>query len=108
MKPLAVLLGIFGLLMTLLVLSPGRPATAQARSGGSAPGRFVPMIPPAAGDKTYANFVWVLDTSTGEVTAYRLASISDDAGKVQAWVTEQLLTDSQYMKLQQTLGTKQP
>nr|MBP9714528.1 hypothetical protein [Sterolibacterium sp.] len=28
-------------------------------------GRYVPIPPPAAGDKTYANFLWVLDTATG-------------------------------------------
>lgn len=62
-------------------------------------GRFLPIPPPAAGDKTYANFLWVLDTATGYVAAYRMASMKNDKGEHGLWVTERLLSEAEYYQL---------
>ena len=69
-------------------------------------GRFVAIQPPAAGDSTYHNFIWVLDTTTGKMNAFRISSINDNAGKHTAWITERLLTDYEYYQLQQQIEKK--
>lgn len=65
---------------------------------GKAAGRYVALQPPPAGDNTYGNFLWVLDTVTGNVLAYRISSIKDAQGKHDAWVTERLLTEEEYAR----------
>lgn len=57
--------------------------------------RFVALQPPPAGDNTYGNFLWVLDSVTGEVTAYRIASMKADSGKHEFWMTERLVTEKE-------------
>ena len=59
-------------------------------------GRYVAIQPPAAGEHTMDNFMWVLDTYTGDMRAYRIVNIKDDSGKVQGWVTERLPWDTEY------------
>lgn len=61
--------------------------------------RFVAVQPPAAGDKTYANFLWVVDSVTGYVTAYRIAEVKDENGTHETWVTERILNEVEYYQL---------
>ena len=67
-------------------------------SVGKSTGRFVALQPPPAGDNTYGNFLWVLDTVTGNVVAYRISSVKDAQGNLDAWVTERLLTEAEYAR----------
>jgi len=69
-------------------------------------GRFVSIQPPSAGDGTYHNFIWVLDTATGKMNAFRIAQIKDSNGKLDAWITEKLLTDYEYYQLKQQQENK--
>lgn len=78
-------------------LGSGVAAQAQPPAASTRPtARFVALQPAAAGENTLQNFLWVLDAATGEVVAYRIASVKDDAGKHDLWMTERLLTEEEY------------
>lgn len=62
-------------------------------------GRFVALQPPAAGEKTYANFLWVVDTATGYVSAYRIANVKNEKGEHETWITERLFNEVEYYQL---------
>ena len=64
-------------------------------------GRFVALQPPAAGDNTYGNFLWVLDSATGQVTVFRIASVKNESDKHDFWMSERLITEEEYYKLRQ-------
>jgi len=51
-----------------------------------------------AGANSFGNFLWVLDTVTGKVVAYRIVSVKDAQGNHESWVTEQLLTEEEYAR----------
>lgn len=59
-------------------------------------GRYVAIPPPPAGDNTYGNFLWVLDTATGNVVVHRIASVKNANGKHEGYVTERLWTEEEY------------
>lgn len=85
----------------LIALSVGitRSGSAQSQSAPPRnPGRFVAITPPAASENAYPNFLWVLDTATGDVRAHRIASVNDDTGKHAAWITEDIPTAQQYVR----------
>ena len=65
-----------------------------------ASGRFVAVQPPPAGDRTLGNFLWVVDSATGETVAYRIASVNAENGKVDYWMTERLVTEAEQLRLQ--------
>lgn len=75
--------------------SPASPASSV--ESPKVAGRFIAVAPPDAGDKTYANFLWVIDSVTGEVVAYRIARVANEAGEVEAFVTEKLQSDTEYI-----------
>lgn len=55
-------------------------------------GRFQMVTPPVAGADSlgYNNFLWVLDTQTGKVNAFRLVNMKDDKDKSIGLAYEQL------------------
>ena len=53
-------------------------------------GRYVAIQPQQNGSGNWSNFLWVLDTSTGVVTAYRIANFTDENGKSIGFMTERL------------------
>jgi hypothetical protein len=76
-------------------------ARAQPTSTSSRPsGRYVALQPPPAGDNTYGNFLWVLDSATGQVAVYRITSVKGEAEKHEFWMSERLITDEEYYKMQ--------
>jgi hypothetical protein len=82
---------------TMLSLCYGDLALAKDPApSGSSVGRYIALQPPPARDKTYANFLWVLDTTTGDVTGYRFANVKDAKGNIDAWITERLPSDKEY------------
>jgi hypothetical protein len=84
--------------VTTLAWMNGRGPVHAQTSGTSTrtSARYVALQPPPAGDNTYGNFLWVLDAGTGEVVAYRIASLKDDDGKHEIWMTERLITEEEY------------
>lgn len=86
-------------LATVIAIPPSSAFAENATIAGKATGRFVALQPPAAGNGTYANFLWVLDSLNGKVVAYRISSINDAQGNHAAWVTERILTEEEYVQL---------
>ena len=75
-------------------------AFAQSATPTSKPaGRYVAIPPPSAGENTYGNFLWVLDTATGNVVAHRIASVKDANGKYDGYITERLWTEEEYASI---------
>lgn len=74
----------------------------EAKPGAQAPwrstpvppaqiGRYVAIQPPQnPGPGSYTNFIWVLDTATGAIVAYRIANFTDENGKNIGFMTERL------------------
>ncbi len=63
-------------LLATIIVAPSNLAFAEnITASGKSSGRFVALQPPPAGENTYGNFLWVLDTVTGKVVAYRISSI---------------------------------
>jgi hypothetical protein len=87
------------LLLTAVIAAPSNLAFAEnSTASGKSAGRFVALQPPSAGDNTYGNFLWVLDTVTGKVVVYRISNIKNAQGELDAWVTERLWTEEEYAK----------
>lgn len=76
--------------------TPALAAEPQKREVG----RYVAIQPPDAGEKTYANFLWIVDTATGRVSAHRIAGVKSAQGEHEIWVTERLLNEFEYHELQ--------
>lgn len=59
-------------------------------------GRYVAIQPPAGtSNSAYTNFLWVLDTATGVINAYRVASYDED-GKHAGFLVEKLESTAEY------------
>ncbi|MGO8754746.1 MAG: hypothetical protein ACLQHK_05895 [Gallionellaceae bacterium] len=87
------------LFLAVVITAPSNSAFAENSTvSNKAAGRFVALQPPPAGDNTYGNFLWVLDTVTGNVVVYRISSIKNAQGNLDAWVTERLWTEEEYAK----------
>lgn len=84
----------------LLVAAIGVHSCLAFGESGTAPsklvGRYVAIPPPQAGDNIFGNFLWVLDTVTGNVVAHRVASVKDANGKHESYITERLWTEEEY------------
>jgi hypothetical protein len=88
------------LLLIAAVAAPSFSAFAETSTTSSKPaGRYEAL---QAGANTFGNFLWVLDTVTGKVVAYRIASVKDAKGNLDSWVTEQLLTEEEYARYLQS------
>lgn len=72
------------------ILSLGTSLLLGCGAFSQRPGRFVAIPPPTAGSDTYGNFIWVLDTETGDIKGYRFAQWKDDAGVLQGWAVIKL------------------
>lgn len=74
-------------------LPPPAPQPPQAEIAPSPlpVGRYVAIQPQRDSNNGYPNFLWVLDTVTGSVTAYRISSVTD-GGKHLGWTVDQLET----------------
>ena len=57
------------------------------------PGRYAPLVPPSGPD-SYGNFLWVVDTATGEVKGYRFAR--DD--KKERWELAEVWTTAEWVR----------
>lgn len=79
---------------------------SASQSSKSSVGRYVAISPPSAGDTTYGNFIWVLDTLTGNMVAHRIASVKDANGKHEAFVTERLPTDGEFAKYKKIINSQ--
>lgn len=56
--------------------------------------RYKPVSPSSAGGNSFGNFLWVVDTETGSVSAYRIARmVSENKNEPGQWVTEKLPSD---------------
>lgn len=71
------------------------------------PGRFVALTPPATPENSYPNFLWVLDTQSGQVVAYRIASAKNPDDQSITLLTEQILTESEFYQLRKA-QSKEP
>lgn len=70
---------------------PSLPSTLK-----TAPvGRFAAFNFGTVVGDTFNNFLWVVDTETGAVAAYRVSRI-EEKGVFQAWVTQKLMTSAEY------------
>lgn len=88
------------LLLAVAIAAPSSSAFAETSTASSKPaGRYVAL---QAGANSFGNFLWVLDTVTGKVVAYRIASVKDAKGNLDSWVTEQLLTEEEYARYLQS------
>ncbi|PYR88355.1 MAG: hypothetical protein DMF84_28590 [Acidobacteria bacterium] len=60
--------------------------------------RYVMMTPPtgATGGDSYTNFIWVLDTQTGELNGYRFVSVKDPKTKEHiGWAIERVTSPTE-------------
>jgi hypothetical protein len=95
------------LFLAVVIAAASNSAFAEnSTTAGKASGRFVALQPPAAGNDTYGNFLWVLDTVTGKVVAYRISNIKNAQGELDAWVTERLWTEEEYAKYLRSQNNK--
>ncbi len=59
------------------IKAQGRAAQAPV---GALGGRFVMMAPPQASTTDKANFLWILDSQTGAIRAYRFVGLTKENG----------------------------
>jgi hypothetical protein len=95
------------LLLAAIIAVPSNSALAGSSTADNKPvGRFVAIAPPAGGQVGYPNFLWVLDTTTGKVLGYHFVETKDAQGNHEAWITEQLLTREEYMRINTPMLSK--
>ncbi len=74
------------------------------KGGQTTTGRYQAIPMPPSDENLYGNFLWVMDTATGEVTAYRMGR-TEKRGRPAEWVIKQVLTEEE---IKDNLDTNDP